>query len=96
MVTPQPVRLYGHHIDGTESAPGTDPIERCCPGTGDHVASFARGTADDVGRAVAAARTAFDRGPWPRLSGQERARVLLRLADLMRRDAEKLARIEAE
>lgn len=96
MATTHPVRSYGHHIDGVESAPGPDPFQRRCPGTGDHVATFARGTVEDTARAVAAARTAFDDGSWPRQSGQERARALLRLAELMRRDAEKLARIEAE
>jgi acyl-CoA reductase-like NAD-dependent aldehyde dehydrogenase len=89
-------RSYGHHIAGVESAPTGEVIERRCPGTGDHVATFARGTRDDAERAIAAARTAFDEGPWPRMSGQDRARVLLRLAELMRRDAEGLARIEAE
>jgi acyl-CoA reductase-like NAD-dependent aldehyde dehydrogenase len=89
-------RSYGHHIAGMEIDPAGEVIERRCPGTGEHVASFARGTVADTERAIAAARTAFDEGPWPRMSGQDRARLLLGLAELMRRDAEKLARIEAE
>jgi acyl-CoA reductase-like NAD-dependent aldehyde dehydrogenase len=50
------------------------------------------GTAD-VDAAVQAARTALN-GPWGRLSGFERARLLRRLGDLIERDAEPLARLE--
>ena len=49
---------------------------------------------EDVERVVAAARSAFDDGPWPRLSGKERGRLLRRLADLVRENAGALARIE--
>jgi (Z)-2-((N-methylformamido)methylene)-5-hydroxybutyrolactone dehydrogenase len=49
---------------------------------------------EDVDRAVAAARTAFDDGPWPRMSGKQRGQYLRRLAELIRRDADDLARIE--
>lgn len=52
------------------------------------------GSAADVDRAVAAARAAFDEGPWPRMAAKDRGRLLRRLADLLRRDAERLARIE--
>ena len=51
-------------------------------------------SAEDVDRAVRAARHAFDEGPWPRMTGKERARALMRLADLVRRDGERLAQIE--
>lgn len=90
------VRKYGHHIDGKETAPSADGLDRWCPGTGEHVATFSRGTHAEVNEAITAARRAFDTGPWPRMSGQQRARILLRLAELMRRDSDKLARIEAE
>jgi betaine-aldehyde dehydrogenase len=59
------------------------------------VATYPQGQAADVDRAVTAARRAFDDGPWPRLSGAERAQVLLRTAELIRRDAAGLARTEA-
>ncbi len=48
---------------------------------------------EDVDRAVAAAREALA-GPWGALTGKDRARLLRRLADLLARDAEALARIE--
>ena len=48
----------------------------------------------DVDRAVSAARAAFDEGPWPRLPGVERARVMRRLAGLIAEHADELAVIE--
>ena len=38
------------------------------PRTGDVIANIAEGDAEDVNRAVAAARKAFDEGPWPRMT----------------------------
>ncbi|MFC5993568.1 aldehyde dehydrogenase family protein [Pseudonocardia hispaniensis] len=51
-------------------------------------------SAAEVRRAVAAARAAFDGGDWPRTSGGERGRLLDRVADLLLRDAEEIARTE--
>ena len=52
------------------------------PATREEWADLADGTTDDIDRAVAAARKAFDEGPWPRMLPQERARYLRRLAEL--------------
>jgi betaine-aldehyde dehydrogenase len=49
---------------------------------------------DDVDRAVLAARAAFDTGPWRRTPATERAALLRRVADLLVRDKEKIARTE--
>ena len=49
---------------------------------------------DDVDRAVAAARTAFDTGPWPRTPVAERAALLRRVADLLQRDKDEIAHTE--
>lgn len=54
----------------------------------------ARGGPQDVEAAVGAARTAFDTGPWPRLSGAERAAVLRRIGDGIRHRLADLARLE--
>jgi acyl-CoA reductase-like NAD-dependent aldehyde dehydrogenase len=89
------VRTYGHVIDGIEQPPSAQLVERHSPATGALVARYSSGTADDALAAISAARAAFDSGPWPAAAGQHRSRVLNRLADLMRRDAEQLARIEA-
>ncbi|MCB1329909.1 MAG: aldehyde dehydrogenase [Maritimibacter sp.] len=64
------------------------------PSTGDRLGEVLLGTAADVDAAVAAARRAFDDGPWPRMVPGERARILHRLADLMERDARRLAELE--
>jgi acyl-CoA reductase-like NAD-dependent aldehyde dehydrogenase len=54
--------------------------------------SVAEGSAEDVDRAVAAARAAFDAGPWPRLTPAERADYLRRLARELERRIPELAR----
>lgn len=59
-------------------------------------AQVARGGADDIDRAVQAARRAFDEGPWPRMSGTERAAVLRRMGDAIAARRDDLARIEVQ
>lgn len=49
---------------------------------------------EDVNRAVAAARAAFDDGPWPRMSGRERGAIMYKFADLLQKHAGELAAIE--
>src|SRR5690242_20038688 len=49
----------------------------------------------DVNVAVRAARTAFDEGPWGRMTGTERARLIRRLATLLDENAERLATVES-
>jgi (Z)-2-((N-methylformamido)methylene)-5-hydroxybutyrolactone dehydrogenase len=51
--------------------------------------------AEDVDRAVRAAREAFDAGPWGKMTGTERARLIRRLAELIAENAESLALIES-
>ncbi|XP_030961193.1 aldehyde dehydrogenase family 2 member B7, mitochondrial-like isoform X1 [Quercus lobata] len=64
------------------------------PRTGDVIANVAEGDAEDVNRAVATARKAFDEGPWPRMAAYERQRVLLRFADLIEQHNDELAALE--
>lgn len=59
-------------------------------------AQVARGGPDDIDRAVKAARRAFDEGPWPRLSGAERAAVLHRMGDAIAARRDELARLEVQ
>lgn len=66
-----------------------------CPADGHHVTTVAEATADDARDAVAAARTAFDDGPWPRTPSPERAAILHRLADRLEAEKETVARLEA-
>ncbi|MGQ4513280.1 aldehyde dehydrogenase family protein [Streptomyces sp. DW26H14] len=66
-----------------------------CPADGTLVASVDEAGPRDADAAVAAARDAFDGGPWPRTPAAERGRLLLRVADLVERDKEALARAES-
>src|SRR6185436_669724 len=53
--------------------------------------SVAEAQVEDVDRAVAAARKAFDRGPWPRMTHKERAGWLNKIADAWMKRADTLA-----
>ncbi len=64
------------------------------PATGQTLVEVARGKKEDVDRAVAAARAAFERGDWSRAAPAQRKAVLNRLADLMTQHAEELALLE--
>src|SRR5215211_4247217 len=82
-------------VDGEDvQALDGERFERISPAHDTVVATYPQASPEDVGQAVLAARRAFDDGPWPRMSGAERARVLQRVAELVRRDAEQLARME--
>jgi betaine-aldehyde dehydrogenase len=65
------------------------------PSTGEPLAEVADGTAADADRAVAAAKAAFQRGDWSRITPGERAVVLDRLADLLEERADEFARTES-
>jgi betaine-aldehyde dehydrogenase len=86
---------YGHLIGGDERAADT-LIDRCSPGNGQLVARFAEGTAEDAAAAIAAAREAFDDGPWRHTSGQERSRMLLKIAGAIRERSEDIARLDSQ
>ncbi|XP_022727186.1 aldehyde dehydrogenase family 2 member B7, mitochondrial-like [Durio zibethinus] len=64
------------------------------PRTGDVIAHVAEGDAEDINRAVSAARKAFDEGPWPKMTAYERSMVLFRFADLIDKHTEELATLE--
>ncbi|KAH7688782.1 Aldehyde dehydrogenase (NAD(P)(+)) protein [Dioscorea alata] len=64
------------------------------PRTGEVIAHVAEGDEEDVNRAVFAARKAFDEGPWPRMTGYERSRVLNRFADLIEKHNDEIAALE--
>jgi len=58
-------------------------LEVISPVTEEPVLSYPEAGPADIDRAVAAAREAFDHGPWPRLSPAERARYLRKIAELL-------------
>lgn len=65
------------------------------PATNQPVAQVAKAGKEDVDRAVAAARKAFDEGPWPRMSPYERGRIIQKLADRIRERSDELAALES-
>ncbi|MER6960004.1 aldehyde dehydrogenase family protein [Streptomyces sp. NPDC000618] len=65
------------------------------PSRGAVVTTVAEAGAADVDAAVRAARAAFDSGAWSGLSGRERGRILLRIAELIRAEADDIARLES-
>ena len=64
------------------------------PSTEEVIAQVPDGTAKDVDRAVAAAKAAFEEGPWATTTPQERGRVLFRLAEKIRQNSGMLAELE--
>jgi len=65
------------------------------PATGEVITHVPEAEAEDVDRAVRAARHAFDEGPWPRMSPSERGRILWKLGDLIERNLEEFAELES-
>ena len=83
-------------IDGKwcQSASGKS-FETVDPSTNQVICRVAEGDAADVELAVAAARRAFDSGPWSRMSASERGRLIYKLADLIESHQEELAALES-
>jgi len=65
------------------------------PSTGEVITQVAEGDKEDVDRAVAAARAAFEGGPWKKLTPSERGRLVWKLADLLEKHAEEFAQLES-
>jgi len=65
------------------------------PSTGEEICQVAEADEADVNEAVKAARNAFEKGPWRKMSAAERGRLLYKLADLVEKHADELARLEA-
>jgi aldehyde dehydrogenase (NAD+) len=77
---------YRLYIEGAwVDSHGDEAVEVINPATEEVIGRVPQATRSDVARAIAAARIAFDEGPWPRLSPRERAAVLVRMADVMDR-----------
>lgn len=76
-----------------QDAASGETFESIDPATEQAIGRVASGDKEDIDRAVAAARKAFE-GPWSRVKPNERARLLLRLADLIEAHGDELALIE--
>ncbi|KAF5748602.1 aldehyde dehydrogenase family 2 member C4-like [Tripterygium wilfordii] len=70
-------------------------FETIDPRTEEVIARIAEGDKEDIDLAVKAARHAFDHGPWPRLPGAERGRIMMKFADLIDENIEEIAALDA-
>jgi acyl-CoA reductase-like NAD-dependent aldehyde dehydrogenase len=83
-------------IGGSWSPAATGRTEEIAdPATGRTITTVASAGAEDVDRAVGAARRAFDTGTWSGMTPRQRGAVLFRAADLLRRRADEFARLES-
>ena len=88
-VTQQKQFIAGEFVESS----GGETMEVISPATGEIIAEVPRGTADDVDRAVAAAKSAW--AEWQEKTPKDRMELLLSLADVIDENAEELARLES-
>src|SRR5271157_5298341 len=89
------VKTYQMYINGewvASKSAKTFPVYD--PSTEEVIAQVPDANADDVNRAVAAAKAAFEEGSWSTSTAQERGRVLFRLSEKIRANAPALAELE--
>jgi len=90
------VRKYQMYINGEfVASAGGSYFPVVDPSTEEIIAEVPAADEKDVSRAVAAAKAAFDSGPWPQTTAQERGRILFRLAERVRKESARLSEIEA-
>ena len=89
-LAPERMRIGGELVDATSG----ETLEILNPATADVLTTTPAGGAEDVDRAVRAARMAFDEGSWPRMERSERARLLHRFADRIEERMHDLFRLE--
>lgn len=87
---PQQLVIGGKRVDSSSG----ETFETVNPATGEVLARVARGNAADIDLAVAAARRAFEDRAWRTLNAYDRGNLLLKLADLIERNADDLAVLE--
>ncbi|HXW82009.1 MAG TPA: aldehyde dehydrogenase family protein [Acidimicrobiales bacterium] len=83
--------IGGQWVDAASGETFTTPN----PATGDALATVASGGAEDIDRAVRAARGAFENGPWSRMTPSERGRIIWKIGDLILEHLEEIAQLEA-
>lgn len=90
------VQTFYHFINGKwEPSVNGETFDVLNPATGELVARVAKGTAEDVDRAVKAARDAYDQGDWKNMKPGDRANVLNLIAYQITEHAEELIFLEA-
>ena len=86
-----PAAFQGRHLIDGDWIEGAETFDRVSPSHDKVVSVSARGDEATTEAAIAAARSAFDAGVWSRISGKERARVLLKVADLIEANTDRIA-----
>jgi aldehyde dehydrogenase (NAD+) len=89
MITQDKLFIGGEFV----SPAGCEQITVISPATEEVVGSVPAGTAEDIDRAVLAAREAFDHGPWPKMDPEERRRIILAAGEILKPQAEELSRL---
>ena len=83
-------------VAGKWQAPASGETYRPIPpATEEPLTAVANGDERDIAAAVAAARRAFDSGPWPMMSAHERGRLVWRLGDLITKNLDEMAKLES-
>ncbi|MFY9891572.1 MAG: aldehyde dehydrogenase family protein [Streptosporangiaceae bacterium] len=88
--SPRQLFINGQWVDAASGRTFETPN----PATGETLAHVAEGDAEDINRAVRAARAAFD-GPWSQLTPSDRGRIIWKIGDLILEHAEELAQLES-
>ena len=85
-----------HHYIDNQFVPSMDGkvFETLNPATNKPLDTVAAGTSREIDQAVKAARKAFDKGPWPRMSYQERRTYLRRIGELIEKHSNEIAETE--
>jgi phenylacetaldehyde dehydrogenase len=88
---PRQMFINGQWVDAASGKTFETPN----PATGETLARVAEGDAEDIERAVRAARAAFEDGPWGRMTPSERSRIVWRIGDLILEHVDELAQLES-
>ena len=91
LAQPRKVLIDGRWV----SARSGDSFDVLNPANGQRIGRVAACEKPDVDAAVAAARKAFDEGPWPRMTPSERGKIIWRIGDLILQNLEELAQLES-
>ena len=86
-----PPVFKGRHLINGAWVESTDRFDRISPSHGTVVSTSSKGGAPETEQAISAATSAFDAGIWSRISGKERATILLKVADLIEANVERIA-----
>ena len=91
VATPRQLFVNGQWADAASGRTFETPN----PATGENLALIAEGDAEDINRAVQAARSAFDDGPWSKMTPSERGRIIWKIGDLIYEHQDELAQLES-